>query len=231
MRWRRAVTPRQPGRHSRAARNPAAKDARLRGHDVGAGHLALGCRCAGGPRLRSSRVVPAQAGTSRREEVPASAGTTWEVHTFLAGRRRRRCCGRPVSRVLSRRRPKARHGWPFIWDRGRPRPHAVHPGSVPETAPGPGCDPGPSLPLSDLAPGGACRAAPVAGGAVGSYPTVSPLPAPLPRPRRTVLCGAFPGVSPAGRYPAPFLRGARTFLAPSRLREGSAAIRPSARHS
>ncbi len=30
--------------------------------------------------------------------------------------------------------------------------------------------------LSDLAPGGACRAAPVAGGAVGSYPTVSPLP-------------------------------------------------------
>jgi len=30
--------------------------------------------------------------------------------------------------------------------------------------------------LSDLAPGGACRATPVAGGAVGSYPTVSPLP-------------------------------------------------------
>ncbi len=34
--------------------------------------------------------------------------------------------------------------------------------------------------LSDLAPGGACRAAPVAGGAVGSYPTVSPLPEPAP---------------------------------------------------
>lgn len=71
------------------------------------------------------------------------------------------------------------------------------------------------LPLSDLAPGGACLAAPVAGGAVGSYPTVSPLPG---HARRTVLCGAFPGVSPAGRYPAPFLRGARTFLAPKRVR-------------
>jgi len=37
-------------------------------------------------------------------------------------------------------------------------------------------------------------------------------------PRRSVLCGAFPGVagcpSPAGRYPAPCLCGARTFLTP-----------------
>jgi hypothetical protein len=32
------------------------------------------------------------------------------------------------------------------------------------------------------------------------------------RPQRFVLCGTFPGVAPAGRYPAPFLRGARTFL-------------------
>ncbi len=30
--------------------------------------------------------------------------------------------------------------------------------------------------------------------------------------RRSVLCGAFPGVTPAGRYPAPCLSGARTFL-------------------
>jgi hypothetical protein len=29
---------------------------------------------------------------------------------------------------------------------------------------------------------------------------------------RFVLCGTFPGVAPAGRYPAPFFRGARTFL-------------------
>ena len=30
--------------------------------------------------------------------------------------------------------------------------------------------------------------------------------------RRFVFCGAFPGVAPAGSYPAPCLRGARTFL-------------------
>lgn len=30
--------------------------------------------------------------------------------------------------------------------------------------------------------------------------------------RRSLLCGAFPGVAPAGRYPAPLLQGVRTFL-------------------
>ena len=38
-------------------------------------------------------------------------------------------------------------------------------------------------------------------------------------PRRFDLCGAFPGVAPAGRYPAPCFRGARTFL-PYRSRSG-----------
>lgn len=32
------------------------------------------------------------------------------------------------------------------------------------------------------------------------------------RGRRSALCGTFPGVAPAGRYPAPCFRGARTFL-------------------
>jgi hypothetical protein len=56
----------------------------------------------------------------------------------------------------------------------------------------------------------------------------SPLPGPrwaltppfhpcLPSPLRAlawrfVLCGTFPGVAPAGNYPAPFIHGARTFL-------------------
>ena len=31
-------------------------------------------------------------------------------------------------------------------------------------------------------------------------------------PRRSVLCGTFPGLAPAGRYPAPLVHGARTFL-------------------
>ncbi len=44
--------------------------------------------------------------------------------------------------------------------------------------------------------------------------------------RRYVFCGTVPGVAPAGRYPAPFLRGARTFLPPV-PRGRKAAIRPS----
>src|SRR5580693_4378208 len=31
---------------------------------------------------------------------------------------------------------------------------------------------------------------------------------------RCTFCGTFPGVAPAGGYPAPHLRGARTFLSP-----------------
>ena len=73
--------------------------------------------------------------------------------------------------------------------------------------------------LFGLAPGGACHAVPVAGGAVRSYRTVSPLPhALLTREGRSVLCGAFPGIAPGGRYPPPCRRGARTFLP---LRRGS----------
>ena len=34
------------------------------------------------------------------------------------------------------------------------------------------------------------------------------------RRRRFAFCGTFPGVAPAGRYPAPCFRGARTFLTP-----------------
>jgi hypothetical protein len=32
---------------------------------------------------------------------------------------------------------------------------------------------------------------------------------------RFAFCGTFPGVAPAGHYPAPYLRGARTFLPPT----------------
>jgi len=31
-------------------------------------------------------------------------------------------------------------------------------------------------------------------------------------PERFAFCGTFPGVAPAGHYPAPYFRGARTFL-------------------
>ena len=83
--------------------------------------------------------------------------------------------------------------------------------------------------LLGLAPSGVYRAASVAGRAVRSYRTLSPLPAgacPEGRHlgRRFAFCGTFPRVAPAGRYPAPHFRGARTFL-PSVSR--GAAIRPS----
>src|SRR5947208_1396713 len=70
--------------------------------------------------------------------------------------------------------------------------------------------------LLGLAPGGVFPAAAVAGGAVRSYRTVSPLPPArhAGADRRCTFCGTFPGVAPAGRYPAPYLRGARTFLSP-----------------
>ena len=44
--------------------------------------------------------------------------------------------------------------------------------------------------------------------------------------RRFAFCGTVPGVAPAGRYPAPCFRGARTFLPPGVAARG-ATIRPS----
>jgi len=64
--------------------------------------------------------------------------------------------------------------------------------------------------LFGIAPGGACHAAPVTSGPVGSYPTFSPWPA--ADSRRFHFCGAFRRVSPPGRYPAPLPCGVRTFL-------------------
>jgi len=37
-------------------------------------------------------------------------------------------------------------------------------------------------------------------------------PYPGSSPGRFAFCGTFPGVAPAGRYPAPCFHGARTFL-------------------
>ena len=63
--------------------------------------------------------------------------------------------------------------------------------------------------LFGFAPGGVCLAVRVAASAVRSYRTFSP----LPRTRGGLFSVAlFPGVTPAGRYPAPCFHGARTFL-------------------
>ena len=115
---------------------------------------------------------------------------------------------RPVSRVLY---PACAGRWPFIWDARRRTPRATYPGGGAETrlAGRAGLPP-----LLGLAPGGVYRAVPVAGDAVRSYRTLSPLPADAlaSASGRFAFCGTVPGVAPAGRYPAPPFRGARTFL-------------------
>jgi hypothetical protein len=87
----------------------------------------------------------------------------------------------------------------------------------------------PALPsLFGLAPGVVCHAGSVAGPAVRSYRTFSPLLAPslLGMGKRFVLCGTVPGVAPAGCYPAPYVDGARTFLSSHLSVIAGAAVRP-----
>ena len=97
----------------------------------------------------------------------------------------------------------------------------------------PACGPKPDVPpLFGLAPGGVCPATTVTGSAVRSYRTLSPLPFCAPGMAsciegRFAFCGTFPGVAPAGCYPAPCFRGARTFLPSQVSHMRKAAIRPS----
>jgi len=121
--------------------------------------------------------------------------------------------GWPVSRILCLPDSHPRGRWPFIWPACHQTGLAAYPDLLGRSGPVPG-KPG-RRSLFGIAPGGACRAETVAGPAVGSYPTVSPLPTGGGSVRRrSVFCGALPRVSPAGRYPAPSLRGVRTFLDP-----------------
>ena len=118
---------------------------------------------------------------------------------------------------------EARTRRPFLWTAPRGTVLATYPDAL---------GPATALPaiaearasLFGLAPGGACHAVPVTRYAVGSYPTLSPLPSAESR-RRFAFCGAIPGVAPGGRYPPPCRRGARTFLDP--LAKRAATARPS----
>jgi len=147
---------------------------------------------------------------------------------------------RSVSRVLSRLGSEPpKRGWPFIWDVRHRTPHATDPSGGAEGPPG-GAIAGGRLPLLlGLAPGGVCPAAPVTGGAVRSYRTISPLPPappPLPSPQAEEgrvgadgLGGMFSvalslGSPPPGVTRHRAFRGARTFLPPPKRK---AAIRPS----
>ena len=139
-----------------------------------------------------------------------------------------KCARWPVSRVLSTEPPRTIEVLRrMAIHLGRPLPDASRdqPGRRSGNAPGRHA----AVPsLFGLAPGGVYRAASVAGRAVRSYRTLSPLPAGLTAGRRFAFCGTFPRVAPAGRYPAPCFRGARTFLPPARGPEsGHPAIWPS----
>ena len=103
---------------------------------------------------------------------------------------------KPVSRVLYRARMGARR-WPFISNACRQAPLATNPGgsSGNETGGFEAAAP----PLFGLAPGGVCRAAPVARTAVRSYRTLSPLPSEAVRRRAVCFLWHCPWGRPRRR--------------------------------
>ena len=156
-------------------------------------HLPFGAQAASG-RVASVSALPLEkcAQPARLREPSVSALPL-----------QRKNVRRPVSRVLFRTEMQRRS---FIW--------TVHRWTVLATYPdvrgGEPCNRSCATSLFGLAPGGACHAVAVTRDAVGSYPTLSPLP--VPQVRRFAFCGAIPRVTPGGHYPPPFHRGARTFL-------------------
>ena len=135
--------------------------------------------------------------------------TPWRNSVAAAARRRIR---RSISRVLFGRRTAVdgHSSGTVVTDRLARPTRTTDAKTRSHAWPRPPCRPS----LHGLAPGGVYRAGLVTAPAVRSYRTLSPLPAARPRPwrGRFAFCGTFPGVAPAGRYPAPCFRGARTFL-------------------
>ena len=146
----------------------------------------------------------------------------WPIPT-IGNTTRIRIASRPVSRVLYGL-GALRHRNVAAIHLGRVLPRASC--NLPGRRAGNWPEGFPSTSLFGLAPGGVCRAAPVARRAVGSYPTLSPLPRSRSAIARFAFCGTFPGVAPAGCYPAPCFRGARTFLTRRLSAVAGAAARP-----
>jgi hypothetical protein len=73
-----------------------------------------------------------------------------------------------------------------------------------------------------------CRSCCQSRGGLLPHPFTLAANRPVRRPasRRFAFCGTFPGVAPAGRYPAPCLHGARTFLTCRLSALAGAAARP-----
>jgi hypothetical protein len=107
-------------------------------------------------------------------------------------------------------------GWPFLWDPCRHGPRATDPDDRPGNWPARAThsDAGAVAPTWSCSRWGLpCHRRCRRRGAPLPHPfTLTRSPAEAGPGGRSALCGTFPRVTPAGRYPAPCLRGARTFL-------------------
>jgi len=126
--------------------------------------------CRRGPERDIREIICAATGRSAkcRATIGHETGTGVWTATTSTEKQKENGQSRPVSRVLSRRVV----AFPAVAD------IPLGPALPPASSERPGSAAGHRIaPLCALAPGGACRAARVATGAVRSYRTVSPLPA------------------------------------------------------
>jgi hypothetical protein len=124
--------------------------------------------------------------------------------------------------------PRGAATWrPFILDACRHAPHATYPDGGPETAPrvAPLAVPIRSCSRCGLP----CRSCCQARGGLLPHPFTLAAPSPEGHGGWFAFCGTFPGVAPAGCYPAPCFHGARTFLTRSLSAVAGAAARPAGR--
>ena len=107
--------------------------------------------------------------------------------------------------------------WPFIWDAAYATPLATNPDDSSEDMTG-----GfrlRAVPIRSCSRWGLpCRPCYQERGALLPHPFTLTWASVSGGPWRFAFCGTVPGVAPAGRYPAPYLHGARTFLPARRKR-------------
>lgn len=97
---------------------------------------------------------------------------------------------------------------PFIWDSICTLPHATHPDDWPGNRLWPRLRVTRVIPIRSCSRWGLpCRPCCQRRGGLLPHPFTL-----TSRTRRFAFCGTFPEVALAGRYPAPYFRGARTFL-------------------
>lgn len=169
--------------------------------------------------LRQFALVSRMERCSRTGAERISRPRAPEAQDIASAGRRSRIASRPVSRVLDGRKIALPARRPFLLDAHCCAPRATNPDDRARKRPL-------SARADSIVPirfcsrwGLPCRPRCRVRGAL--LPHLFTLTARGGRgfpARRFDLCGAIPGVAPAGRYPAPFFRGARTFLPRRNLR-------------